>query len=125
MPELTSAKRVVAGGLGMQNKEGFAKLYPLAESIGAAVGASRSAVENGFCPESQQVGQTGQTVAPELYMAIGISGAVQHTAGMRESRTVVVINTDESAPFFSECDYGLVAPAEKAIPELVNNLSKK
>ena len=79
---------------------------------------SRSAVESGFCSETQQVGQTGQTVAPELYVAVGISGAVQHTAGMRESRTVVVVNTDESAPFFRECDYGLVAPAEKAVPEL-------
>ena len=124
MPELTSAKRVVAGGLGMQSKEGFASLYPVAKSLGAAVGASRSAVENGFCPETQQVGQTGQTVAPELYVAVGISGAVQHTAGMRESRTVVVINPDESAPFFNECDYGLVAPAEKVLPELQKLCSK-
>lgn len=86
---------------------------------------SRAAVERGFCGEAQQVGQTGQTVAPELYVAVGISGAVQHTAGMRESRTVVVVNPDESAPFFRECDYGLVAPAEKAVPELQKLLQTK
>lgn len=121
-PQLAAARRVVAGGLGMQTKEGFAALYPLARTVGAAVAGSRAAVERGFCGETQQVGQTGQTVAPELYVAVGISGAVQHTAGMRESRTVVVVNTDESAPFFRECDYGLVAPAEKAVPELARLL---
>ena len=82
-------------------------------------------MESGYCTEQQQVGQTGQTVAPELYVAVGISGAVQHTAGMRESRTVVVVNPDEHAPFFSECDFGLVAPAETAVPELQALLGKK